>query len=469
MTFVGLLFCTVVLYTPHGLLCAIALLWQPILIIISLLSSVTALAPLVVCGLFLRVLQLLGVTSDTTLAAWVLVTHFLLQNITRVAVLHECLLLQRLGWSKGWLLVRSRVPLVALSIAVGAGFAATSLFVSGGALLAEGWTARMTTPGGTAQREAIAATLADLFAPSPSCAQLSRLVHASFQQTFLTCGQVAWTVMLGQAYAAAYPQAVEELERDQESTAEAPRSTNNQGTRGEASQPAEMQHDVVVSDAMRAGRARAARGREELTRLLGEDETYLPLITTAESAEAKQQKVCIAESSRVHARTPEEAAQSTSVVAPAMASAAAGSTAHHREEREAAGAQISTPAAAAGAAGRTDAPYAAKTKDLIAPASTPHSPLVAGLVVESVLAQRQPAALLTGLAALGLHLLYVVLSLSALPLTSAVTPSQGGCSALIPLQCLVTIVSVVWGLWIVHCERHPSAYMRVASTPTPSV
>ncbi|KAG5483575.1 hypothetical protein CUR178_08241 [Leishmania enriettii] len=87
---------------------------------------------------------------------------------------------------------------------------------------------------------------------------------------------------------------------------------------------------------------------------------------------------------------------------------------------------------------------------------------VAGSVVE----QRLPPAALTGAAALVLHLVFVLLPLTEMVADCASAqnmsiPSSGrsssGCLVCIPLQCAVTLVSVVWGLWIVELERHPSS------------
>lgn len=495
MTFGTLLFCTVVLYAPHCLLCAIALIWQPMLIILSLLSTFMAFIPLVLTGLCFRLLQLCRISRASTLAAWLLAAQFLFQSATRVAVLHGCLQLQRLGWGRGWLLVRSRVPLVSLSIAVGAGFAGASLFLSGGALLAEAWAARLAIPLSAAQLNATTTTLETLLGASPSCAQLSRLAQSVFQQTFFSCCQVAWTVMLGQAYAAAYPQALEStllVAPEDGETRSANRvdpfssgSTALEATQqpqqqqkqrqslltAHASERAEEREDKRHGESTQARRATSA-AREEIARFAQEAETYLPLVNNLPNEVQREETT--------HQAPPREGIERSEVAGTAREVSdhtsrnAVGSMSERkpREEKDAASGEHHAAIA-------PDARQGSKAaQNLLSPGSTgggagavaspssPHSPVLSGLLAESVLSQQQPAALLTGLAALGLHLMYVMLPLSALsqassPASSSTVSDNTGCSAYIPLQCLITIVSVVWGLWIVHCERHPFAYIRL--------
>ncbi|KPA75825.1 hypothetical protein ABB37_08340 [Leptomonas pyrrhocoris] len=480
MTYGLLVFSTVVLYAPHCLLCAIALAWQPVLIIISLISSFAAFAPLVVSGAVFRLLRLSHVSTDVTAAAVVLPVHFVLLSGIRVLVLHGCLQLQRLGWARGLLLVRSRVPLVALSIAVGAGFGGTSLLVGGGALLAEAWEARLSIPMSAAQMNASAAVLDELFSASASCAQLPRLVQSVFQQTFFTCGQVAWSVMLGQAYAAAYPQALEDplLENAEVVSCEDERLTvAGKGTREEASTPARHQAEDATRGASQPAPSRPAMAKEEPARLGHDDEGSLPPVESTEKSEGRDVAAQLLAFQQHRRSSPEESRTRNQHEAFAYQGATTGERvpppphpsterAGQREEVEEGDLENpSTTGASTRAPLRGTQGARTSTASKVPSPSSPssHSPVVSGLVAESVLAQRRPTALLTGLAALGLHFLYVMLPLTALSDASAAGSSgRRGCSAYIPLQCLLTVASVLWGLWIVHCERHPSAYVRLA-------
>jgi hypothetical protein len=490
MTFASLVLCTVVLYTPHGLLCAAALAWQPMLIVVGLLCAFLAIVPLAVCGLLLRLLQLCGVSSETTSAATLLVANFVLQNCGRVYVLELCLQLQRLGWRRGWLLVRSHVPLVSLSIAVGAGFAATSLFVGAGALLAEAWEARLAIPSGAAQAQAAAATLAGLLAPSISCPQLPRLVQAVFQQTFYTCGQMAWTVMLGQAYAAAYPQEAQEALMEQDvsgaqvsaathttARAVAPREVREGATETPSMRVAEESDEVCSTPPDKATRSRIVTGREELSRLLQEDEIYLPLVSTAVEGETKtaqesskaRRDDSLAREVAACCKSPELLTETDLTRFPPHASTLLQQ--HRVGAATPATTTLAVPPSCFTTADKQAQPCSTSdshgdtathgTAALWFPVSP--SPFLSGLVAESVFAQRKPAAFFTGLTALTLHFLYVVVPLSTpSKASSSSSAGHGGCAAYVPLQCLITLASVVWGLWIVHCERHPAAYTQLS-------
>ncbi|KPI86361.1 hypothetical protein ABL78_4587 [Leptomonas seymouri] len=479
MVYGVLLLCTVVLYSPHCLLCAIALAWQPALIVIGLLSSFTAVGPLVLSGALFRLMRWCGASSDAAVAACLLISHFVLQSAARALALHGCLQLQRLGWAKGWLLVRSRVPLVSLSIAVGAGFSCTSLLVGGGALLAEAWASRLAIPMSAAQMNASAAKLDYLLSSNANCAPLPRLVQAAFQQLFFTCGQVAWTVMLGQAYAAASPRALVEsteglaegLRRD-----EGQRAAAGPVTREEALSCARDNDGSAHTAAPDAARLRLVMARATHACLMQDDGMCLPHTEAPGKDEGRETPgpthalKSLRRSSLVEARseaqlevlTSRNAVAGEGLAPPSRTFAGEG---RQREELEEANRETLADADAL-APKQLSSTQCSRTATAVqlrpASVSSLHSPVASGLVAESVLTHRQPAALLTGLAALGLHLLFVLLPLTALSsAASAETSRRSGCSAYIPLQCLVTLISVAWGLWIVHCERHPSAYVRL--------
>lgn len=469
-----LLFCTVVLYAPHCLLFVVALLWQPILVVLSLFSCFFAFVPQVLTGVLFRFLQLCRVTASTTTASWLLVVLFLFQNATRAAVLLHCLRLQRLGLARGWLLVRSRVPLVSLSIAIGAGFALTSLFMSGGALLAQAWTAQLTIPTDAAQMNATATTLAELFAPSASCAQLPQLVLLVFQQTFFTCGQVAWTVMLGQVCAAFAPDV-------EESTLE-----SEGGMDGAEAGPGGLshnsEHEATRNSSSSGNAIRVEAAQSVVAYLTSLEESCPRLVDTADNTNSEGEVAAEAPLlPRGHLAIPrmpstERRQRLTAIDASRPLQQSHGGEKYQREEVEArALVSDSLPSGIATTftANRATDAYEMETQSSHATAApkepsalppSPYSPVVSGLVVESVLAQRQHAAILTSVAALGLHLLFVLLPLSAFSQSSVSgddDASHRGCSVYVFTQCLVTLASVVWALWIVQCERHPSAYIRV--------
>ncbi|KAK7197626.1 hypothetical protein NESM_000713600 [Novymonas esmeraldas] len=389
--------CTGVLYAPHVVLGSLALLWQPMLLIVGLLAAFVALLPLVATGIVYQALRW-GGAADVTVAACVVVAQYVFSNVARVGVLHVCVHLQRLGWRHGWLLVRSRYPLVPLSIAVGAGFAAASLLVSGGALLAEAWglssVAVVDQRGGDGSPLRLHGT----------CAQLPRLVQLSFQQTFFSCGQVAWTAMLGQAYAALCPR------HTAEST--------------QADADGAVPRDAAHTSPTTGGMAAEGPVMRDVAKLLQAE----PL---------------------VHAPTAPATGQPMS-----------------REEAEAGGGVRTS-------SGEADSgvDLAAVGKQLSVPTpllSSTAAALASVHVADSVLSQRRAAAVLTGAAALLLHLLFTLPPVTAVSASHAATATTGGGSAAclvhVPLQCAVTLVSVVWGLWVVQCERHPSTYVRLAAS-----
>ncbi|CAJ1006443.1 hypothetical protein Q4I28_001758 [Leishmania naiffi] len=452
--------CISLLYAPHIVLCGLALLWQPILLVISLLASFVAFLPLVITGLVFQALRWTG-TADVSTAAGVVVTHFVLQNVARVGALNLCLRAQRLGWHHGCLLVRSRFPLVPLSIAIGAGFAATSLLASGGVLLAEAWgVGRGLSEGGhTASTSTAAAQELDFLASSGSCARLPRLVQSCFQQTFFSCGQVAWTVMMGQAYAALWPRDV------------AVGLSGHTTCANGADEPATLRVEIAAETEEHGSAPTpwALRAEETLRQdfagLLMADEEYAPVVTD---------------------HMPETAAYSWS-------SGHASSTARPKPREEAEVNQYlpcSTVGSESGDAGAVvdTAPSATppmreatRSSTVRKHQNTPSSPSplagVAGwLVADSVLAQRLPTAVLTGTAALVLHLVFVLPPLTAMAADSAsarntLIPSSdkrsNSCLVGVSLQCIVTIVSLVWGLWIIELERHPSTYMLLSSSTHP--
>ncbi|KAG5509817.1 hypothetical protein JKF63_07462 [Porcisia hertigi] len=445
MTYGTLVLCTIVLYAPHTVLAGVGLRWQPMLIVVGLLSSLVAFLPLFMTGLMFQALHWASV-SDVATATWVVVTHFLLLNAARVGVLHVCLRLQRHGWDHGCLLVCSRFPLVTLSIAVGAGFAATSLLVSGGALLAEAWAVAgvLTSSKYTPSSSSDVAQGVDLIASSGSCAELPRFAQACFQQTFFTCGQVAWTVMMGQAYAALWPPcAAKDLLGHNMS------GDDTEGITGGGSAATPRVLRSGLEDA-RLAVTEHLPGAEEWQQPLGGSEL--------ETVVCSARKVCL--HTGVVSVPREEAEANQRVTGGAVHS-----------ESDHAGADP-TPAATPSRSELMGCPTAEKCEQMtFSPSSS--SEVAGCLVADSVLAQRLPTAVITGTAALALHAAFILLPLAAMDSTfgsarNTATPSsvsqRSVCIVSVPLQCVVTIVSVVWGLWIVHLERHPSAYMLLPSS-----
>ncbi|CBZ24605.1 conserved hypothetical protein [Leishmania mexicana MHOM/GT/2001/U1103] len=447
MSYGTLALCACVLYAPHAVLCGLALLWQPMLMVTSILVSFIAFLPLVMTGLIFEALRWAGV-ADVTTAAWVVVVHFIAQNASRVGTLHACLRLQRLGWQHGLLLVRSRFPLVPLSIAVGAGFAAASLLVGGGALLAEALEVGrgLTGNGRTSSNSTAAAQEIGFLAFSDNCARLSRLLQSCFQQTFFSCGQVAWTVMMGQAYAALRPQDVAEDMWRYTARANGADETATLGV-------------VTTTWAEEGGSApmpRALRAeesvREDASELLLLDEECVPVAGDGEPETA------VYSVRRGHASAAARPVPREEVEAGQRAACSAGAVTGIAPS---AGPPISEATRSSTAAERQDMPSSSAD--------------VAGwLVADSVFAQRLPAAVLTGAAALVLHLMFVLLPVAAMAADSApgqskATPSPAsrseGCLAKVSLQCVVTMVSVLWGLCIVELERHPFTYAILSSSP----
>ncbi|KAG5484455.1 hypothetical protein LSCM1_07824 [Leishmania martiniquensis] len=449
MSYGTLVLCTSVLYAPHTVLCGLALLQQPMLIVMSIVAALLAFAPLVMTGLIFQVLRRANAADGST-AAWVVVIHFVLQNAARVGALHVCLRLQRLGLRHGLLLVHSWFPLVPVSIAVGAGFAASSLLVSGGALLAEAWDVGRGL-GASRRTPATSAGAAKEFAPfssSGSCAQLPLIVQSCFQQSFFTCGQVAWTVMMGQAYAVL----------DRQDGAE---DLLGQMGRANSADDAAIIRMATATEAEEAGdavRTRALRERAETVRqdageLLRPHDDFAPALRDCKREAATH---AVGPGRAYTGATPmsrEEAAVHQPVPWNAVGSESGGAGA----------VADTTPSAVPFASEAARSPTVAQPQGMpstVAAAAWP----AAG----SVFAQRLPAAALTGTAALVLHAVLVLLPLTEMATDSASAQRMStlssdrrssGCLASIPLQCAVTLVSVGWGLWIVELERHPSTYM----------
>ncbi|CAG9570420.1 conserved hypothetical protein [Leishmania major strain Friedlin] len=458
MSYSTLALCTCVLYAPHAVLCGLGLLWQPMLVVMSILAAFIAFLPLVMTGLVFQALRWAGV-ADVATAAWVVVIHFIGQNASRVGTLHVCLRLQRLGWQHGWLLVRSRFPLVPLSIAVGAGFAAASLLVGSGALLAEALEVgrALTGSGRASSTSTVAAQGIDFHASSGNCARLSRLLQSCFQQTFFSCGQVAWTVMMGQAYAALWPQDVAENLRKHTARANGADETATLGavttTWAEEGDSAPMPHAPRAEESV----------REDTCELLLVDEVVVPV------AGDDEPETAVHSVRREHASTaarpiPREEAEASQRVAYSAICF----------ERSGAGAVAGVaPSAGSSISEATRSSTSAKRQDM---SSSPSSSAeVAGwLVADSVFAQRLPAAVLTGVAALVLHMVFALLPVAAMAADSASAQSKEtsssvrrseGCLVNTSLQCVVTMVSVLWGLCIVELERHPFTYALLSSYP----
>ncbi|KAG5510192.1 hypothetical protein GH5_08298 [Leishmania sp. Ghana 2012 LV757] len=454
-----LVLCTSVLYAPHAVLCGLALLWQPMLMVMSLVASFVAFVPFVVTGVVFQTLRWADI-GVVTHAVWVVAIHFVLQNIARVGALHVCLRLQRLGLRHGLLLVRSCFPLVPLSIAVGAGFAASSLLVSGGALLSEAWGvgSRLSDNGRASATSTVARQEIGIFASSGNCARLPLIVQSCFQQTFFSCGQVAWTVMMGQAYAALYPQnAAEDLLGH---TVRANDADDAAAISVETSTEAE---EDGSAPAARALRAKEETVRQDAAELLLADGDFVPVLRD------NKRETAVHIARRGHASTGaqpmprEEAAVNQPVPCNTVDSESCG-----------AGTLTDTaPSVAPFISEATRAPTVAQRRGMPASAS-PVAAAARWRVAGSVLEQQLPTAALTGAAALVLHLVFVLLPLTEVVADSASAqnmsiPFSGRgssrCLVSIPLQCAVTLVSVVWGLWIVELERHPSAYTLLQSPP----
>ncbi|CAC9462456.1 hypothetical protein conserved [Leishmania donovani] len=451
MSYATLALCACVLYAPHAVLCGMALLWQPMLMVMSILASFIAFLPLVMTGLIFQVLRWAGV-ADVTTAAWVVVIHLIGQNASRVGTLHVCLRLQRLGWQHGWLLVRSRFPLVPMSIAVGAGFAAASLLVGGGALLAEALEVGRDLTGSrrASSISTVTAQKIDFLASSGNCARLSRLLQSCFQQTFFSCGQVAWTVMMGQAYAALWPQDVAEDLWKHTARANGADETATLGAVttawAEEAGSAPMPHALRAEESVREGTSELLLADEELVPVAGDDGPG----TAVHSVRREHASAAAPPVPREEAEASQRVACSAVYFERSGAGAVAGIA-------PSAGPSISEARKCSTSAMRQDM------------SSSPSSSAeVAGrLVADSVFAQRLPAAVLTGAAALVLHMMFVLLPVAAMAADSASAQSTAtlssarrseGCLVNVSLQCVVTLVSVLWGLCIVELERHPFTY-----------
>ncbi|GET86750.1 hypothetical protein, conserved [Leishmania tarentolae] len=444
---------TCVLYAPHAALCGLALLWQPMLMVIGILSSFVAFAPLVVTGLIFQTLRWAGV-ADVTTATWVVVIQFMAQNVSRVGTLHVCLRLQRLGWQHGWLLVRSRFPLVPLSIAVGAGFAATSLLVGGGALLSEALgVGRRLADDGRASNSSVAAQEIDFLASTHSCARLPRLLQSCFQQAFFSCGQVAWTVMMGQAFAALCPQ--DEAEDLSNQTARADGAGEPATFCGSTTTRIEEGGSAPLPPAPWAEES----VRQDASELLLANEEFAPVARNDE-LETAVHNVRREHASVAAQPVPREEAEANEYAACSAVDFEGGA------------------GAMTGAAASAEPSISEATRSAISAArhhtSSSSAEVTEWLVADSVFAQKLPAAALTGVAALVLHLIFVLLPVTAMvadlaAAQSTTTPPSArradGCLVNVSLQCVVTIVSVVWGLCIVELERHPFSYALLSSSP----
>lgn len=433
MEYGTLVLCTVVLYGPHAALCGLALAWQPMLLVAGLLASFVAMGALLPAGVVLQLATLLGHGGGGGSAVGVVLLGFAGQSVLRVVMLNACLLLHRAGRQHGWLLVRSRFPLVPLSIAIGAGFATSSLIVGGGNLLAVGWEARRALNGQGVFDSPVFGSVAEASAflsASGSCARLPRLVQSCFQQTFFTCCQVAWTVMMGQAYAALRPHDVSAaVAADVDGAAPLAGSAS-------ADTPASLggTSGGCVADPHRPHDTSAEVERRYTAELLAVDEQeFRPIVPRGGGADG----------SGTSARQPVPREES--------------------EAQNAAAAGLEN-AAAAPAGAKTSADCDAGTRVSPPPPADAAAAVAGSLVADSVLQQWRPTAVLTGAAALALHALFVVVPLTSIAGDAAAGGGAGRCLVTVPLQCTVTLVSVLWGLWIVHLERHPSEYLLLDSS-----
>lgn len=177
--------CVSLLYGPYVVLCIVGATRHPVLLVLSLFVCLASFCGTAFVSLFFVALRAVGV-SDAALSVSIIGLQFGVQIVLKIGLLIGCILLQR---RQSLVAVRCSYQLLPLSVAIGSGFGAASVLLSGGPLLAASWSTTSSTAAAVAEKTSSLVSV---------CPQLSLVMRSCFQQLFYSYNQIAWTVMLGQ-------------------------------------------------------------------------------------------------------------------------------------------------------------------------------------------------------------------------------------------------------------------------------
>lgn len=182
----GIIGCLVLLYGPYAIAAVLVMLRQkPQLVVVWLMSALCSVASLILVGVLYAAVQARTTGSGAALPAVLVLLQLLLQLPLRFAVFALWQFVQRQLRHERQVMVWSSRRMTPVSCAVGLGFGFTSMLVTGGLMLDATRQFAHYTPGAAAYNLDV-------------CPQLPVLLQTSLQSFLLTLCHASWGVSTGQ-------------------------------------------------------------------------------------------------------------------------------------------------------------------------------------------------------------------------------------------------------------------------------